>query len=75
MTENKLTKLQIETLSLIGERKVTETNTGYGSWRIFGASPGVVGKLRTMGFTRVERVDDRNNLFVLTETGLQANQA
>jgi hypothetical protein len=35
----------------------------------------VVGKLRTMGFTRVERVDDRNNLFVLTETGLQANQA
>jgi hypothetical protein len=74
MTEKKLTKLQIETLSLISERKVKETNTGYGSWRILGGSPGVVGKLRTMGLARIEHVDERNNVFVLTESGIQANQ-
>lgn len=68
----KLTALQRETLVLIRDGKVHECNTGYGSWRIMGASPGVVGKLRVAGLVIDAKVDDRNKRFDITEAGAAA---
>lgn len=65
----KLTKAQLETLALIRDDKVTNENTGHGSWRTFGASPGVVGRLRSMGLATEAKLDDRNYRFELTDAG------
>ncbi|MEH0194596.1 hypothetical protein V7S57_02555 [Caulobacter sp. CCNWLY153] len=68
-TPTKLTPLQRQALALVAAGAVFENNTGYGSWRIMGASPTVVGRLGSMGLVTKARVDDRSYRFELTETG------
>lgn len=68
----RLTALQLETLALIRDGKVTNTNTGYGSWRILGASPNAVGRLRASGLAIEKKVDERTHRFDLTDAGLAA---
>lgn len=71
----KITALQMETLALIGAGKVNQQNTGYGSWRIFGASPTVVGRIVSMGLAKWGKPDDRHQSIALTEAGDQALKA
>jgi hypothetical protein len=52
----KLTKLQLGTLELIRDGKVSQEKHGYGAWRIHGASPSVVGRLVSLGFARWTKV-------------------
>lgn len=64
-----LTKLQTVTLALIKDGKVYEINTGYGSWRIQGAAPSVVGKVRSLGLAEKSFDGDSRYNFRLTEAG------
>lgn len=67
----RLTEAQAATLELVAAGKVSNINTGHGSWRIWGASPTVVGRLKAMGLTVETRVDERTFRFDLTEAGLK----
>lgn len=68
----KLTEKQRETLGAIRDGVVFEINTGYGSWRIFGASPTVVGRLGAMGMAIKSKYDERKYRFDLTDAGRAA---
>lgn len=64
----KLTEAQWNALRRIAGGKVTQHNTGYGAWRIQGASPTVVGRLvRTLRLAEWQGVS-----CVLTEAGRDA---
>lgn len=52
----KLTKLQLETLALVRDGKVSQQNHGHGAWRIHGANPSVVGRLTSLGLVRWTKV-------------------
>lgn len=66
----KLTKAQIEVLTLVSEGKVHQSKTGYGACRIFGAQPSVVGRLRSMAF--IEMPLFKECVAALTDAGRQA---
>ena len=68
----KLTPLQIETLRLIRDGKVSQQNTGYASWRIFGASPAAVGRVVSLGLAEWGRFADRHRPITLTKAGRDA---
>ncbi|MCW5711290.1 hypothetical protein [Shinella sp.] len=51
-----LTKLQLETLALVRDGKVSQRNHGHGAWRIVGANPSVVGRLTSLGLVRWTKV-------------------
>lgn len=52
----KLTALQLETLALIRDGKVSQQNHGHGAWRIVGANPSVVGRLVSLGLARWTKI-------------------
>ncbi|MFC3071526.1 hypothetical protein [Shinella pollutisoli] len=51
-----ITKLQLETLGLIRDGKVSQQRFGYGAWRIVGANPSAVGRLVSLGLARWTKV-------------------
>ena len=66
----KLTAMQISTLRLIRDGAVSEVRHGYGAWRIHGANPSTVGRLRSLGFCEKKRSGtDGDYQFRLTEAG------
>jgi hypothetical protein len=66
----KLTALQLETLMLIRDGKVSQKNYGHGAWRIVGANPSVVGRLTSLGLSRWTKIIGGNA--ELTEAGRDA---
>ncbi len=54
-----LTVLQIETLRLVAEGKVTYLRTGAGAWRVRGANPAAVGRLE-----RTLRLIERGQIII-----------
>lgn len=52
----KLTALQLDTLALVRDGKVSQRNHGHGAWRIVGANPSVVGRLTSLGLVRWTRI-------------------
>lgn len=52
MAEKSPTTLQIETLRLIRDGKVSMRKHGYAAFRISGATPSVVGRLVSMGLAQ-----------------------
>lgn len=67
----KLTPLQIATLGLIAEGKVHERNCGTGAWRIWGAGPSVVGRLRALKLAESGRPQDGIIPITLTAAGVE----
>lgn len=63
----KLTDLQRKTLTLIANGKVENSKGGYGAWRIYGASPTVVGRLISMGLAKWP--DGWGGVAVITDAG------
>lgn len=55
---DKITLLQLETLSAIDRGEVEQRNYGHGAWRIVGANPSVVGRLVSMGLAKWTEVVD-----------------
>lgn len=67
--DRKLTPLQIETLTLARDGAVTERRFGYGAWRILGANPSTVGKLRAWGLLLRVPTGPDGYRFDLTDEG------
>lgn len=68
----KLTVLQVETLGLIEQGKVKWVRFGTAAWRIWGGSPGVVGKLASAGLAEYGRYEGDNRSISLTDAGRAA---
>lgn len=53
---DKITPKQREALQAVADGKVSERNMGTAAFRIIGANPSVIGKLRSMGLIRWTKV-------------------
>lgn len=72
MAEARITPARLDALKLIKSGAVEQRNCGYGSWRIFGGQPTVVGHLVSMGLAEWGAMVGDRRACSLTDAGAAA---